>query len=119
MAIKLDKTRPICPQIEERICVMIANGELSGGQKLKSVREMAISLSVNPNTVQKAFENLEARGVLVSQRGSGWFAAEDTKVAKDALSGIIDAKISEFVSAMKDLGVGTEEILLLIKERKE
>ena len=50
----LDKNRPLCPQICEQICVSIANGTFLPGSRLMSVREMAISAGVNPNTVQRA-----------------------------------------------------------------
>ena len=57
----LDKSRPICPQICEQICLAVANGEFAAGEKLFSVREVALMLGVNPNTVQKSFEELERR----------------------------------------------------------
>ena len=59
MSWQLDKNRAICPQICERLCVEIANGTLKPNDKLASVRELAIRAGVNPNTVQKAFEQLE------------------------------------------------------------
>ena len=62
----LDKSRPICPQICELISVAIANGEFAANEKLLSVREVALLAGVNPNTVQKSFEDLERRGVIHS-----------------------------------------------------
>ena len=50
----LDKKQPICPQICEKLCVMIASGELSPGDRLMSVRDVALSAGVTPNTVQKS-----------------------------------------------------------------
>ena len=76
MGWNLDKKRPLCPQICEQICVLISKGELKPGERLMSVREVAVSASVNPNTVQKSFEQLEQRGVIYSKRGSGWYVAE-------------------------------------------
>ena len=69
----LDKKRPLCPQLCEQICVGIACGKYIEGERLPSVREMAIEAGVNPNTVQRAYETLETKGVLYSVRGSGWY----------------------------------------------
>lgn len=118
LAWKLDKNRPICPQIEEQICVKIANGELKSGEKLMSVRDLAVAASVNPNTAQKAFEGLEAKGLLTSVRGSGWFVGESVDAAREALTEIISAKTNEYVSDMQNLGLDTEQIIKLIKGEK-
>ena len=76
MGWNLDKKRPLCPQICEQICILIAKGELKPGDRLQSVRDIAVSASVNPNTVQKSLEQLEQRGVIYSKRGSGWYVSE-------------------------------------------
>ena len=75
----LDKNRPICPQLCEQLCAHIAAGEFTPGQKLMSVREVALEAGVNPNTVQRAFTQLEQQGVLHSVRGAGWFISQDTE----------------------------------------
>ncbi len=116
MSLKLNKDRPICPQIEERICVKIAKKELLPGEKIMSVREMAVEACVNPNTVQKAFEGLEAKGLLCSVRGSGWFVTENTEKAKNHLKKLILTKTEEYLSDMKTLGVTFDEIKDYIKE---
>ena len=67
----IDKERPICPQINEQIAARIALGEFRPADRLASVRDVAVAAGVNPNTVQKAFESLEAEGLIYSVRGSG------------------------------------------------
>ena len=112
---KIDKNRPICPQIEEQLSVKIAGGELKPGEKLSSVREVAVSASVNPNTVQKAFEGLEAKGLLVSQRGSGWYVADSTEKATESVEKLALDKTNEYLDCMKNLGFDKKQIIKLIK----
>ena len=113
---KLDRTKPVCPQICERIYVGIASGELAPGERLMSVRDVALAAGVNPNTVQKSFEELERAGAVYSVRGSGWYAAEDTTAARGALDGIVKAKAASFVGEMKSLGVDCKKVREYLEE---
>ncbi len=110
MSWKLDKNRPVCPQIVEQICVKIANGELKAGEKLMSVREVALAAGVNPNTVQKAFETLEQNGIIYAQRGSGNFVSDDVLIANQKVAEITEQKTRNYINEMKDLGFNEEEI---------
>ena len=78
----LDKKRPICPQICEQICVMIARGDYKPNERIPSVRDIAVEAGVNPNTVQKALDSLENDAVLHSVRGAGWYVGDNTQKAK-------------------------------------
>lgn len=113
---KLDRARPVCPQIYEQICVGIASGELSPGERLMSVREVALAAGVNPNTVQKSFEELERSGVVYSVRGSGWFVSEDTGVAKEKIGSIISSKVASFFEDMTRLGLDAADIKKCVEE---
>ena len=106
---ELDKNRPLCPQLCEQVCTHIALGHMTPGEKLPSVRERALSAGVNPNTVQKAFDTLEAQGILLSQRGSGWYVSENVSAAKQALEQLLLQKTEEYFSAMQALGMTAEE----------
>ena len=106
---ELDKNRPLCPQLCEQVCTHIALGHMTPGEKLPSVRELALSAGVNPNTVQKAFDTLEAQGILLSQRGSGWYVSENVSAAKQALEQLLLQKTEEYFSAMQALGMTAEE----------
>lgn len=112
----LDKSRPICPQICEQLCAHIALGNFAPGQRLMSVREVAVSAGVNPNTVQRAFEQLEQQGVLYSVRGAGWYVAEDIHSAQDMQSTLADTAVCEFFAKMAALGYGTQETKNIVKE---
>ena len=112
----LDKKRPICPQLYEHICILIASGEIAAGEKLMSVRDVALSAGVTPNTVQKSFEQLEQSGVIYSKRGSGWYVSEDVHIAGDVLRDMIRSKTDAFLSDMRSLKLSDEDILNVLKE---
>ncbi len=112
----MDKKRPICPQLCERLCILIATGEYAPGGRLLSVREVALRAGVNPNTVQKSFEQLEQTGVIYSKRGSGWYVCEDIHIAQHVLSDLISAKTSAFLNDMRSLGLDDGRIIQVIKE---
>ena len=119
MTWKPDKSRPICPQIVEQLCVRIGNGSLQPGQRLKSVRETALESGVNPNTVQKAFEQLEAKGLLTSLRGSGWYVSENTEAAREETDRLLHEKARLFFEDMRGLGFTDEQIKDCVKEWNE
>lgn len=114
----LDKKRPICPQICEQICVHIASGKLEPGERLLSVREVAVEAGVNPNTVQRSFEELERQEVLYSVRGSGWYVAEDINVAKEELKHLLKMKTVAYFEEMSALGLTPEETKKYVEEWK-
>lgn len=113
---RLDKQRPICPQIGEKLCVMIASGELNAGDRLMSVRDVALKAGVTPNTVQKSFELLEQQGVIYSKRGSGWFVSDQVGIAKEMLNSLIRSKTIVYLNDMQNLGLDKKEIIEIIKE---
>lgn len=113
---RLDKKRPICPQICEKLCVLIASGEITAGERLMSVREVAVYAGVTPNTVQKSFEKLEAQGVIYSKRGSGWYVNKNTEIAKKVLNDLIRLKTIHYLNDMQNLGLDKKEIIQIIKE---
>ena len=113
---KLDKDRPICPQLMELIVTGIAGGEYAAGEKLLSVREVALQAGVNPNTVQKAFSEMERDGMIFSRAGSGWFVAEDTGKAVERVETLARTRTEEYVSGMRALRKGDADILRMVEE---
>lgn len=112
----LDKSRPICPQICELICAAVANGEFSAGERLLSVREIALLAGVNPNTVQKSLEELERCGVIHSVRCSGWYVNENTDAATKELKSLRIKKTEEYLVEMAQLGCTADDIIKYINE---
>lgn len=116
MAWDLDSDRPIFLQIVERIQLDIIGGVYQPGDKLPSVRDLASVAAVNPNTMQKALTELERTGLVYSQRTSGRFITEDTKMIEKLKAELATEKIAEFFESMSKLGFKKEEILDLIQE---
>ena len=112
----LDKKRPICPQICEKLCLMIASGEIGAGDRLMSVRDVALSAGVTPNTVQKSFEQLEQQGVIYSRRGAGWFVCENSDTARKVFDDMVHSKTVSYLNDMESLGLGKKDIINIIKE---
>lgn len=106
----LDKSRPICPQICELVCVAVASGEFAAGERLLSVREVALAAGVNPNTVQKSFEELERRGVIHSVRCSGWYVNEDSTAAREEVQALRRKRTEEYLAEMAQLGCEAEAV---------
>ena len=115
----LDKSRPICPQICEQLCVAIAAGEFKPGDRLLSVREVALLAGVNPNTVQKSFEELERRGVIHSVRCSGWYVNENTGAAVDEVNSLRQKKTEEYLAAMLQLGYSLDDTIKYLNKVRE
>ncbi|MDD6306551.1 MAG: GntR family transcriptional regulator [Clostridiales bacterium] len=110
----LNSDRPIFLQIVERIQMDIISGKYKPGDKLPSVRDLASEAAVNPNTMQKAFSELERTGLVYSQRTTGRFITEDTVMINELKASFAKEKITEFIALMQQLGFSKEEILSLI-----
>lgn len=113
---QLDKNRPVCPQICELLCVDIVGGVYDNDRRLPAVRELAAGWGVNPNTVQKALDTLEAQGLLYSVRGSGWYVQDDISRAREVLQDLRLEKTREFFAVMESLGLSAEETRDFVKE---
>ena len=87
MAWDLDNGRPIYAQLVERIQMQIVSGLYPPGSRLPSVRELAAVAAVNPNTMQKAFAELERSGLIVTQRTNGRTVTEDAELIRDIRAG--------------------------------
>lgn len=107
---------PIYQQIMDLIKQQIAVGDLTAGQKLPSVRELALEAGVNPNTMQKALAELEREGLLYSQRTAGRFVAKKEEITKGLQEELMMEYIETFLENMKKLGYTVEEILELIQK---
>lgn len=119
MAWELNSDRPIYTQILEIIQTRIISGIYKPGEKLPSVRELAAQASVNPNTMQKAFAELEKSGLITTQRGSGRSVTEDTIMIEQVQKQIAVLQIKNFFEKMKELGYDNDHILKLVEETIE
>lgn len=115
MAWTLDSDRPIFLQIVERIQMDIISGRYAPGQRLPSVRDLAAEAAVNPNTMQRAFMELERIGLVYSVRTNGRYITEDTTMIEELKNSVAKEKINEFLTVMQELGYKNEEILSLMQ----
>ena len=111
--------QPIYSQMIQRLTEAIVSGVYAPGEKLPSVRELALEADVNPNTVQRSLTELEREGLVFSQRTAGRFVTENENMIVNAKLRIADERVSEFLRSMKTLGCGRQEIISLIEGAKE
>ena len=116
---KFQSDLPIYSQLVEQIKLGIVSGNLLPGERLMSVRDMATEAGVNPNTMQRALQELERDGMVYSQRTAGRFVTEDMQVIERAKKKFAEEQIRSFLEAMKKLGYQWEEMLSLLKEKEE
>jgi len=110
---------PIYSQLVDQIKLGIVSGSLLPGERLMSVRDMAAEAGVNPNTMQRALQELERDGMVYSQRTAGRFVTENMQVIERQKKKFAEEQIRSFLEAMKKLGYRQEEIPALLKEKEE
>lgn len=114
MEFKTDQ--PIYLQIMAFIQNKIVSGALTKGEKIPAVRELALNLSTNPNTVQRALSELEREGIVFSKRGLGRFVTEDDAQIINLKHAAITQIIQDFMTNMQALGLSKTEILEMMQQ---
>lgn len=110
-----NNTTPIYLQLMDTVKKQIFSGTLSPGEKLPSVRDLGITHGVNPNTAQKALSQLEAEGLIFTNRTSGRTVTGDTDLIKDLRTEFVKGEIITFLNKMSAIGYDDDEILTVIK----
>ena len=108
-------SRPIYEQIKEGLCRLILSGALPTGERLPSVRELAGQLAINPNTIQRAYRELELEGFIYSMPGKGSFVSPLEQVDHSR----IDGKKAQFREAARELmglGLDKETLIAMLDE---
>lgn len=111
-------SRPIYEQIKDGLRKLIVTGALGKDEKLPSVRSLATQLSINPNTIQRAYNELEGEGYIYSVPGKGSFAAGNA-AADNARREELLSQVRELAAELRYLGVSREELLALLAEKEE
>lgn len=111
-------SRPIYEQIKDGLRKLIVTGAISADDKLPSVRTLATQLAINPNTIQRAYNELENEGYIYSVPGKGSFAAQSASADESRKRELLD-KARELVTELRYLGVGQAELLALLKEEND
>lgn len=107
---------PVYEQIIKQVEEQVLTGILKAGDKLPSVRNLSVNLSINPNTIQKAYTELDRRQLIVTVPGKGSFISEQ---AHEAVGESSRGKLEELRQIIKELayaGISKEEILQMIEE---
>ncbi|MBC8589780.1 GntR family transcriptional regulator [Wansuia hejianensis] len=105
---------PIYIQIMNIIKKRIVSGNLKEGEKLPSVRELSTELKVNPNTIQRSYQELERENLVFTQRGMGTFITEDKEIIKELKRDMASSIINNFIENMKSLGFTSQDIIELV-----
>ncbi|ADL50352.1 GntR family transcriptional regulator [Clostridium cellulovorans] len=115
MSYYFDDKIPIYLQIMDIIKQNIVSGELSEGDKLLSVREMAEKYSVNPNTIQRAYQELERNNIIYTQRGMGTFITKDSSKIEEIKNTMAVDIVITFIDGMKKIGFASEEAIKVLQ----
>lgn len=115
---KFNQDRPIYQQIIDQIEAMILSGEYKPGDKLESVRELASMAGVNPNTMQKALQEMETKELVQTKRTSGRFITEDEDKIRALRHAAADQKTDGYIGEMKQLGYSISDSIQLLESKK-
>lgn len=116
MAWELNSDRPIYAQILEKLQVRIVCGTYKPGEWLPSVRDLAAEANVNPNTMQRAFTELERSGLVTTQRNMGRVVTQDVQLIETAKHRMAITQMNSFFVNMRQLGYSDNEIISLINQ---
>lgn len=116
MAWELNSDRPIYTQILEKIKTLIVCGVYNPGDKLPSVRDLAAQAGVNPNTMQRAFAELERSELIITQRNSGRIVTSDENLINAIKKEMAQMQVNDFIENMKQIGFTNNEIISIINE---
>ena len=105
---------PIYTQLADAIKFSIVSGELLPGARMSTVRDLALEAGVNPNTMQRALQQLEREGLVFSQRSSGRFVTEDVSVIDRARSALAAEYVRRYRDSMASLGFSEDEMRALL-----
>lgn len=111
-----DESRPIYLQIIEKFKQSIVRGDLPLGERVLSIRELAAGLRVNPNTVHRAYQEMERNGLIYSQRGMGYYVTEDKEKIMVILEDLAKSSVERFLAEMHSIGLSSDQILTLLQK---
>ena len=106
---------PVYEQVKRAIKLAILSGRLQEGEKLMSLRELAMKLQINPNTIIKIYSQLEVEGYIFSRPGSGYFVQYDKEKIKKERYGLFEEETQDYISKVIELGYSFDDILDIMK----
>lgn len=111
-----DNERPIYVQLVEMIRIDIISGKFPKGEKLPSVRELALMMKVNPNTMQKALGELESEKLIYTERTNGKYVTKDEKLIEKAKRQLAQEKVDNYLNSMNNIGIDYNKALEYLQE---
>lgn len=113
---EFNQKEPIYTQIIEDIKIKFINGTYQLGQEIPSRRELAKRLGVNPNTIQRAYREMEDMKLIMTARGQGSFMTTDAQILESLREEALDAAVSQSIEMLRSFGKSDEEILDTMKK---
>ena len=117
MSYIFDNERPIYIQLVEKLKLEIVSGVLKPGDRIMSVRELALTAKVNPNTMQKALAELESLGLIYTERTNGKFVTQDNNLISKIKDELAKEKVDKYIGDMKNIGITFEESIKYLQKR--
>lgn len=111
-----DNDRPIYVQLVEKLRTEIVSGNLKAGERLPSVRELALTVRVNPNTMQKALVELENEGLIYTERTNGKFVTENEKLIEKIKKELAKEKMNNYLNDMEQIGINYDDAIKYLQE---
>lgn len=108
-------SRPLYEQISNKLATLILHGVFEPDSQLPSVRNLAVELAINPNTIQKAYADLERKGYTYSVKGKGNFVSDTSKIQEEKKMEVME-KLKSLLKEASELGIGLEEMEQLLKQ---
>lgn len=111
-----DNERPIYIQLVEMIRIDIVSGKFQKGKKIPSVRELALIMKVNPNTMQKALVELEEQKLIYTERTNGKYVTEDEELIEKVKNELALEKVNNYLNSMKNIGIDYDSAIRYLQE---
>lgn len=116
VTMEFDNNLPIYIQIMNYIKREIVTGKMKAGDKILSVRELAAELQINPNTVQRTFQELEREGVVETRRGLGRYVTSEEEKIMSIKKEMASDLLERFINGMQELGFTEQDITAIVAE---
>lgn len=111
-----DNDRPIYVQLVEKLRLEIISNKLKSGERIPSVRELAIITRVNPNTMQKALVELENEGLIYTERTNGKFVTDNKELIEKIKKELAEEKVNNYITDMENIGINYEQAVKYLQE---
>lgn len=116
---KFEENKPIYIQLVKQFKLDIISGHYKLGEKIPSIRELALEINVNPNTIQRSLIELEDEGLIHTKRTSGKYVTRDYKIIEKIKKELAEEQLTNFITEMEKLGFDTPKSIELLKERNK